>query len=98
NHRGFLYHIEVDGRPALPRLLDVLAKRSLLGAPVRDVELLQAVPLKYFALVRAPSRTAPRAHAVRELRDTVLQELTARPDVFPPSLRKRNCDWYEKAV
>jgi 6-phospho-beta-glucosidase len=98
NHRGFLHHLEVDGRPALPRLLEVLAKRSLPGVTVRDVELLQAVPLKYFALVRMPSRIPPRARAVRDLRDSVLRELKARPDVSPPSLQKRNCDWYEKAV
>ena len=98
NHRGFLHHFSLDGEPTMDAILSALASRTLPGIEARDVAWLQAVPLKYFRLVQAPVRTPPRARVLRELRAAVMRELAECPGVVPPSLGRRNLDWYAKAV
>jgi 6-phospho-beta-glucosidase len=98
NHRGFLYDFSVDGRPLHSTLMDALPSEDLPGVTRDDLEAFHAVPLKYFSLVRAPKPTAPRAAVLRELRAALLCELAADPTISPPSLGKRNLDWYAKGV
>ena len=98
NHRGFLYNCSREGEPLLPRIVEALRTRNLAGVTRSDVERLQAVPSKYFAMLRRPGATVRRAQILREVRADLLRELAADPTISPPSLMKRNVDWYSKAV
>ncbi len=96
NHRGFLYNFACDGRPALSMLIDAMRASSLFDS--REVESLQAVPLKYFHLYRSALCQPGRTRFVREVGQAVLSELAEDPHALPPSLNKRNVDWYAGAV
>jgi 6-phospho-beta-glucosidase len=96
NHRGFLYNFVCDGRPALSMVIGAMRASSLFDS--REVESLQAVPLKYFRLCRSLPGQSGRTRFVREVRQAVLSELTDNPHALPPSLFRRNVDWYSGAV
>jgi len=98
NHRGFLYNLSLDGQPLMGAIAQALPARCLPGITVNDLDTLDAVPLKYFSMLRTSGPRVRRAQVLRDLRAELLRELAADPTVSPPSLWKRNVDWYSKAV
>jgi 6-phospho-beta-glucosidase len=100
NHRGFLVDLWMNGQDALARILERLGDKDFAGTPSSVIERLNAVPTKYFRLVLQPTRTkAPsRARFVAALRSRILAELALAPDRRPPSLARREMDWYDVSL
>jgi 6-phospho-beta-glucosidase len=98
NHRGFLYNFSAAGRSLHADIVRALPSRILPDVTREDVGMLQAVPLKYFSVIRAPRLTPRRASVLRDLRASLLGELAADPTRSPASLGKRNLDWYPRAI
>ena len=96
DNRGFLYNFACDGRPALSMVIGAMRASGLFDS--REVESLQAVPLKYFHLYRSSPCQSGRTRFVREVAQAVLSELADNPHASPPSLLRRNVDWYAGAV
>lgn len=98
NHRGFLYDLSVAGRPIIADLLRLLPGDDVLNVDRHDIDLLAAVPLKYFAMQRQRSRTARRARVLHDLGEALLREIDQDCAVSPPSLQRRRMDWYATSV
>ena len=99
NHRGFIDTFRRGKEDLIPRLARMLSHENNLGISASDIDELQAIPLKYFGLVRSPTiATAGRATVLKRLRDQLCRELAQSPEASPPSLRRRYMDWYPRSV
>lgn len=100
NHRGFLHHLEMAGRNVLPDLVATLPESGFGGIPGYWLRDLNAVPLKYFALLieDGPAGPADRADFLIALKETIFAELQASPAAMPASLGNRDMPWYRQAV
>jgi 6-phospho-beta-glucosidase len=99
NHRGFVHAISSRGRPRLADLIERLGAEALAGVEPVEIARMQAVPLKYFMLLRSESPfPPPRAQFLGDLRQRILSELAANPGISPPSLRERYLEWYSHSV
>jgi 6-phospho-beta-glucosidase len=94
NHRGFVFSLRAFGEELLPALPARLGERTVFGVTGEDVRKVGALPLKYFKLASRPAR---RAAFVEELRGRIALEIDEGQDP-PPSLLRRNTDWYRDAV
>jgi 6-phospho-beta-glucosidase len=99
NHRGFIHHLSVGGDDPLEALAALVRDGALGGINPRDILELQAVPLKYFSLVRGTQAGAVgRADHLERLRAQISAELAVNPLRPPPSVGQRTQDWYPHAV
>jgi 6-phospho-beta-glucosidase len=98
NHRGFVHHCAVEGRDVMLMLIQKLGKQQLDGIRAHEIEQLGCVPTKYFRLMRAGATAEPRAAFLTRIRDQALRELRDAPERFPPTLGRRNLDWYSEAT
>ena len=99
NHRGFIHDLTIEGHDQLPRLLERLGGETINGIPGDVIEELDALPLKYFRLLRTGHRpTVRRASFLMELGAHVFRELQASHPAAPPSLARRDVRWYPDAV
>lgn len=99
NHRGFLHHLFLGERDLVQELPLLLGNQTLNGIAAETIAHLQAVPLKYFNLLKEPDQLSPaRAHTLETLRQHILLELKADPHRSPPSLAQRYTAWYPKSV
>lgn len=97
NHRGFLFDISSDGHDVLA---DVTASYAIVRpAFAETIRELSAIPLKYFQLFRGPTvPSSSRAQDLMLIRDAVAAELTRDSRSPPPSLARRNTEWYDCAL
>ncbi|WP_164712407.1 6-phospho-beta-glucosidase [Methylobacterium currus] len=100
NHRGFIVRLEWDGVDRVPDLARRLGAETLNGIRADEIAALQAIPTKYFRLMRAeaPAHGQGRASFLTTLRARILEELRADSGRSPPSLRARDTAWYPRAV
>jgi 6-phospho-beta-glucosidase len=101
SHRGFVHDIAVDGQPRLDELIAALRSTgaSIGGIGPDVIAELDAVPLKYHAMVSGTSRPpSGRARALLAIRDDALAELARDPATAPPVLAQRSMPWYHEAV
>jgi len=94
NHRGFIHNL----KRAECNVLQLMFEQKLEGFNGFDISLiksLDAVPLKYFHLLcNEKLKTDRRAKELELLSLKLLSELATQPYISPPSLNKRNMDWY----
>lgn len=100
NHRGFLHHLSVEGRDVLPDLIRALPDARLPGIEAAWVDDLQAVPLKYFALLmRSPAGTpGGRARFIVDLRRDLLADMAGGAAGLPVRLMDRAMPRYPLGV
>jgi 6-phospho-beta-glucosidase len=99
NHRGFVFGLEEDGEPLLPRFLAALGEGSFSGATAAEIAALGAIPTKYFALLTGRAAVQPgRAGAVDEIRRRIVAELRTHPRSLPAGIAERGGRWYRLAV
>jgi 6-phospho-beta-glucosidase len=100
NHRGFVHRLVHGGRDHLPDLPQRLGDGEIGGITAAEIDGLEALPLKYFALLRPHHRapTSSRAEVLGEIRARIVDEMQACPGVSPPSLQLRDPTWYRDAV
>jgi 6-phospho-beta-glucosidase len=100
NHRGFIHHLSYQGRDLLPELVESLGADTIGGITAEEIADLQALPLKYFLLLRSGGHgpTVSRSLYLTELRHHIAEELRANLDSSPPSLAERDPIWYADAV
>jgi 6-phospho-beta-glucosidase len=99
NHRGFIHSLQYRSTEYVHKLPEALRDEALMGVKAGDIQQLEAIPLKYFRLVREP----PTSHNGRSdfligLRRRISAELQHSVISSPPSLRQRYLEWYPKAV
>lgn len=99
NHRGFIFSLRHRGQELLPQLPERLIGESIFGITGSEIRKLSALPLKYFRLLEAAdgAATQGRARFLSGLKEDLARELDAM-DGPPPSLSRRDLDWYRDAV
>jgi 6-phospho-beta-glucosidase len=100
NHRGFIHNLVLEGRDALPDFIAGLPSQGFNTIPREWIEKLNAVPLKYFALLIDDKPGAPtnRANYLIDLSRKIFAEMRQSTGAAPASLGGRDTPWYRQAV
>lgn len=99
NHRGFIVELSRGGTNLIPELTQRLGRGVFEGILATEIARLEAIPTKYFRLVRKGARPEDgRAAFLARLRERIDEELMEQPDRRPPSLCERYMDWYPESV
>ena len=100
NHRGFLVKFNYMEKDYIREYLHNFGSHLTNGIPAETVESMDVIPTKYFRLFFGFNKANKinRSGFLTQVRREIITEINQSPNTCPPSLKKRNLDWYSHAV